>query len=300
MKRHCISIWALGLTVLTLAACNKTAVIVVAPPSPASVESSRIARRLSFIAEADDDFIIGNTNGPKRTYTNEMRDNSPVVSHIAKRKLASVYEVLGQEKESLALLEELGAEKDSSFTTDPLTILKTLYFSDRLNNTKGFEAALVRAAPVQKKTYSVLNDPRIAPGPRRNTFYYLATEAGQAKDWKLYNWALAHAEKVKPLSDQQLLEVATTLEAPDPKRALSMILHLEPKFTGEEKTHVDALKLRLTRNLVAKDSLAKDGKPIIASNQSKLNVEKFGSTGYWTTGAKPVIENHPARMRQSR
>ena len=123
--------WIVALTSLTLTACNKTASPPVAPPTPAAIESARVARRLSFISEADDDFMGGNTRFAQRAYSNEMRDKSPLVSLVAKRKLASVYEVLDQEKESLALLNELSAEKKSSIASDPLTILKTLYFSER-------------------------------------------------------------------------------------------------------------------------------------------------------------------------
>ena len=292
--------WIVALTSLTLTACNKTASPPVAPPTPAAIESARVARRLSFISEADDDFMGGNTRFAQRAYSNEMRDKSPLVSLVAKRKLASVYEVLDQEKESLALLNELSAEKKSLIASDPLTILNTLYFSERLNDKKGFESSLARAAEIQKRTYSVLNDARIAPGSRRNTFYSLATEAGQAKDWKLYNWALVHADKAEPLSNQQLLEVATTLEAPDPQRALAIILRLEPKLTSEDKAHGEALKLRLKLNLDAKDRLSKDGKLKSTQYHPRLNVEKFGSTGYWTTGVKPDTQTRPVRMRQSR
>lgn len=285
----------LGMVVVALSACEKRqAVAVNSPLPPAAEESSRVARRIMVLSEGDQSFENANMRIALRVYSRESEDKSPVVRSLAKRKIASVHEVSGNYGESLKILKELSTEKDNTIASDPLTILKTLYLSELMSDKKEFEAAMVRAAANQEKVYSVINDPRIAPGSRRNTLYSLATEAATARDWKLYTWALDHAASASLLSDQQLLQVAATLQVVDSARASAILRQLEPKLTGDDKAQATALSKKI------KDTAAAPKDPANPKGFVRLNIEKFEKSGYWTTGAKPTFRNGPALMGTAR
>ncbi len=259
---------------------------------------SRTERRIQILNEGDNYFFVGDYNQANRVYSRGAADQEQVVSQLAKRKLATVYEVKGDEKESLKLLQEVTAEKGSKFASDPLTTLKRLYFADRVGDKAEFEKATTVGEQIQAKIYSVLKDELIAPGSKRNMFYALANEAAPAKDWTLYNWAIDHANKITPLTDQQWFHVATTVEVSDPKRSAEISKRLEPKFTGEDKKRVMDLEQRAKERVDVIDVQSRGSKR--PATNLVGNIEKYESTGYWTTGLRPQAANRPMRLRQSR
>ena len=297
--------WILALTLLTLTACNKTASPPVAPPTPAAIESARVARRLSFISEADEDFLDGNLRNARRVYSNGAMDKNELVSAISKRKMASVYEVLGQEKESLALLKEIESEKGNPIALDPLTSLKILYFADKQGDRSAAETAFSMAEQGQASVYSVQNDLLIATGSKRNTYYWMATEAATVRDWTLFDWAIEHANKAEGLTFVQWLHVAEMLEKVDGKRAASICNRIEAKLTDPDRI----VSARITKAAQQPVAMIDEGKPDNAvdkagspkpSNILKPNIEKFKVAGYWITGAKFKPLTGPRKMGQAR
>ena len=266
--------------------------------TPARPIVSRVERRLQALNEGDNYFFVGDYKEAGQVYSQGAADKEQIISQLAKRKLATISEVKGDEKGALKLLKEVTAENGSKFASDPLTTLKRLYFAERVGDQAEFEKCSLVAEQIQAKIYSVLKDELIAPGSKRNTFYALANEAAPAKDWTLYNWAIDHANKISPLSDQQWLQVAMTLEFPDPKRSAEICKKLSPKLSGEDQKHVIDLQQRANERASVLEVQSRGTKK--PTTNLVANIEKYESTGYWTTGLRPQAANRPMRLRQSR
>lgn len=205
-----------------------------APRSTADIEAARISRRAAGVSVGDSSFLMGDLKGATLTYARGAEDSDASIRMLAKRKLASVYEVQGNEKEALKLLSKISEEKGDFLDLEPANIVKMLYFADRLKDSSLTTKLLDRAKLAQAKAYDVIHDPLIAPGGNSNWYYWMAMEADTALDGVLFNWAI---QKAGNMSDQQWLQVATVLALSDSKRATEILKRIESKLSGDDKNH---------------------------------------------------------------
>ncbi len=228
---------------------------------------------------------MGDLKGATLTYARGAEDSDASIGMLAKRKLASVYEVQGNEREALKLLSKISEEKGDFLDLEPANIVKMLYFADRLKDSSLTTMLLDRAKLAQAKAYDVIHDPLIAPGGNSNLYYWMAMEADSALDGALFNWAIQNAEN---LSDQQWLQVATVLASSDSKRATEILKRIEPKLTGDDKNHQVATmqKIQETDDL-KKEAPAKTQTP--ADIEQIPYVAKFKTSGFWPTGKNSKI-----------
>ncbi len=239
---------------------------------------------------------MGDLKGATLTYARGAEDSDASIRMLAKRKLASVYEVQGNEKEALKLLSKISEEKGDFLDLEPANIVKMLYFADRLKDSSLTTKLLDRAKLAQAKAYDVIHDPLIAPGGNSNWYYWMAMEADTALDGVLFNWAI---QKAGNMSDQQWLQVATVLALSDSKRATEILKRIESKLSGDDKNHQVATmqKIQETDDL-KKEAPAKTQTP--ADIEQIPYVAKFKTSGFWPTGKIPKFRLFKMRMGQAR
>jgi len=240
---------------------------------------------------------MGDLKGATLTYTRGSEDSDPSIRLLAKRKLASVYEVQGNEKEALKMLSKISEENGDFLDLEPANIVKMLYFADRLKDSSVTAKLLDRAKLVEAKAYDVIHDPLIAPGGTSNLYYWMAMEADSALDGVLFNWAI---QKAGNLSDQQWLQVATVLASSDSKRASEILKRIEPKLSGDDKNHQIATMQKIQET----DDQKKEAPAKAQSSPPDIEqipyVAKFKTSGFWPTGKIPKFRLFKMRMGQAR
>lgn len=284
-----------GATFIATVGCNSNNVTKPAPVTESSRQEVRHLRRMNDLVIGDARFLNHDLNNAILSYRPRIRDADPLISLMARRKLATVYEVNGNEKGSLVLLKEIAAEKNVPLATDPLTSLKILYLSEKLHDKDASEKAMANAVETQRKMFSVMKDPNIAPGLPRNTYFTLATEASRASDWVLFNWSIEHARKSKDLTDQQWLQVAKSLETVDENRASEIAKRIETKVSGDDRQLASMIWHRVKDRSEARKSNSRPA----AGHVQIPDGEKFKETGYWPTGVEPLhrrMGRMPLRM----
>jgi hypothetical protein len=261
------------------------------------IEAARISRRAAGVSAGDSSFLMGDFGGASISYLRGVDDTDEGIRMLAKRKLASVYEVQGNEKGALKLLSEMATEKGNSIDTEPANIVKMLYFADRLKDTSATSKLLDKAKIAQTRAHDVIHDPLIAPGGNSNLYYWLAMEADSAADSVLFNWAI---QKAGTLSDQQWLQVATVLASSDSKRATEILKRIEPKLTGDDKNHQVATMQKIQETDDQKKEAPAKAQTPPADIEQIPYVAKFKTSGFWPTGKIPKFRIFKMRMGSAR
>ncbi len=268
-----------------------------APRSAADIEAARTSRRAAGVSVGDSLFLMGDLKGATLTYSRGADDPDASIRLLAKRKLASVYEVQGKEKESLKLLSKISEEKGDFLDLEPANIVKMLYFADRLKDSSLTTKLLEKAKIAEAKAYDVIHDPLIAPGGNNNLYYWMAMEADTALDGVLFNWAI---QKAGNLSDQQWLQVATVLASSDSKRATEILKRIEPKLTGDDKNHQIATMQKIQETDDQKNKAPAKPQTPSADIETIPYVAKFKTSGFWPTGKIPKFRLFKMRMGSAR
>ena len=271
----------------------------ITPPTvrtPQEVEAARVSRRENNVFAADSRFLVGDMKSSGDAYAMAARDSDHGLSNMAKRRLASVYEVQGKEKEALKLLVELERKHDSPIALDPMTMLKILYFAERQKDEGTRKMVIEDAKIAQKRAFDIIHDPLMAPGTSNSLYYWLAMEAANATDWVLFHWSTDHAKSSGPLSDQQQIQIASVVSQTNPGEARRIFSALGAKLEGEDKLRVDATIQRI-KDKEGEDKDQSNRKPDMIMNIETIpSVIKYRATGYWLTGKVPKFKIFAMRM----
>jgi hypothetical protein len=297
-RRYQIAVLGTGV-LIALSGCASKPVLL-PTRTPAEIEAMRVARRANAVSIADSHFLSGNLKTASDAYLAGANDIDLSIRVLAKRKLATVYELQGNAKGAITLLNEVTKEKESPISTDPLTFLKTLYLAERAKDEASKAKAVNEGALAQLRAFEVTHDPLIEPSKPQNFYYWLAMESAGVTDWILFDWAIERAEKQGSLSNQQTMQVALVLAPKFPDRSKAILKALEPKLSPEDKQQEAATrqKIQETDEVRKTDSVKKEGMSFDV--ETLPYVVKFKETGYWITGMIPKFKLFKMRMGSPR